>query len=229
MTPIAPLVTGFLREYLPVTQGCSPHTCESYAYAYRLFFSFAAERLGVTPSQLALEQLDAPLVEVFLIDIEEKRRNKPASRNARLAAIKAFMQYVEYRVPAALAQVRQVKAIPSKRHDHPLVKHLVMDEIRAVLDAPDVTTRLGVRDRAMLHLCFAGGLRVSELVGLPLTALSLARAPSIKVTGKGRKERCLPLWKETAADVRAWLAIRGVTAPQKRPTSAHEKRTTSPS
>lgn len=212
MTPIAPLVTSFLRVHLPVTKGCSPHTCESYAYAYRLFFGFAATRLGVKPSQLTLEQLDAPLVEAFLADIEERRENTATTRNARLAAIKAFMQYIEYRVPAALAQVRQIKAIPSKRHDHPLVKHLVMDEIRAILNAPDLTTRLGVRDRAMLHLCFAGGLRVSELVGLPLAAVSLARTPSIKVMGKGRKERGLPLWKETAADLRAWLAIRGETS-----------------
>jgi integrase/recombinase XerD len=84
-----------------------------------------------------------------------------------------------------------------------------MDEVRAVLDAPDATTRLGIRDRAMLHLCFAGGLRVSELVGLPLENLCLQRTPSIRVLGKGRKERCLPLWKETAADLRAWLAVRG--------------------
>jgi len=61
----------------------------------------------------------------------------------------------------------------------------------------------------MLHLCFAGGLRVSELVGLPLENLSLQRTPSIRVLGKGRKQRCLPLWKETAADLRAWLAVRG--------------------
>src|SRR5262249_41750840 len=156
------LVTKFLREYLPITRGLSPNTCESYAYAYRLFFGFAAGRLGVKPSQLALEQLDATLVEAFLADLEEKRKNAPAARNARLAAIKAFMQYVEYSGPAALAQVRQIKSIPSKRHDHSLLRHLVMDEIRAILDAPDLTTRLGVRDRAMLHLCFAAGLRVSE-------------------------------------------------------------------
>lgn len=211
MTPIAPLVTSFLRVHLPVTKGCSPHTCESYAYAYRLFFAFAADRLGVKPSQLTLEQLDASLVEAFLADIEDRRENAATTRNARLAAIKAFMQYVEFRVPATLQQVRQIRAIPSKRHDQPLLKHLVIDEIRAILSAPDLTTRLGIRDRAMLHLCFAGGLRVSELVGLPLAAVSLARTPSIKVMGKGRKERCLPLWKETAADLRAWLAIRGET------------------
>ena len=84
-----------------------------------------------------------------------------------------------------------------------------MEEIRAILNAPNVTTRLGIRDRAMLHLCFAAGLRVSELVGLQVENLSLQGTPNIRVLGKGRKERCLPLWKETATDLRAWLAVRG--------------------
>src|SRR5450755_2804113 len=85
-----------------------------------------------------------------------------------------------------------------------------MEEVRAILNVPNVTTRLGIRDRAMMHLCFAAGLRVSELVGLPLENLSLQRTPSVRVLGKGRKERCLPLWKETAADLRAWLVVRGM-------------------
>ena len=209
MTPIAPLITSFLREHMPVEQGLSPHTCETYAHAFRLLFIFASKRLGIKPSQLCLEQLDAALILDFLAHIEEQRGNCAATRNGRLAAVKAFIRYVEFRVPSALAQARQIHAIPAKRHDQTLVRHLTMDEIRPILDAPNVTTRLGIRDRAMLHLCFAGGLRVSELVGLPLENLSLQRMPSIRVHGKGRKERCLPLWKETAADLRAWLAVRG--------------------
>lgn len=215
MTPVAPLITGFLREHMPVAQGRSRHTCETYAHAFRLWLVFAGERLGLRPSQLCLEHLDAALVLAFLAHIEQQRGNGAATRNARLTAIKAFMRYVELRVPAALEQARQVHAIPTKRHDQMLVRHLTMDEVRAVLDAPNLSTRLGIRDRAMLHLCFAGGLRVSELVELPLAHVCLQRPPSIRVHGKGRRERCLPLWKETAADLRAWLAVRGhVSSPE---------------
>jgi len=215
MTPIAPLVTRFFREHLPVTQGYSPHTCDTYAHAFRLLVTFAGARLGCRPSQLGLEQLDAGLVLAFLSHLEQQRGNTPATRNSRLAAIKAFMRYVEFRLPAALAQAGQIHAIPSKRHDQALVRHLTLSEIRALLNAPDLTTRLGIRDRAMLHLCFAGGLRVSELVGLPAAHVTLQPLPSIRVAGKGRRERCLPLWKTTAADLRAWLAVRGpVRAPE---------------
>jgi site-specific recombinase XerD len=209
MTPIAPLIASFLREHMPVVQGYSPHTCETYAHAFRLLFMFASQRLHVRPSQICLEQLDAALVLDFLAHLEEQRRNATTTRNTRLAAIKTFMRYVEFRVPSALAQVAQIRAIPEKRHDQAVVRHLTMDAIHAILAAPNVTTRLGIRDRAMLHLCFACGLRVSELVTLPLAHVSLQRPPSIRVQGKGRRERCLPLWKETAADLRAWLAVRG--------------------
>ena len=209
MTPIAPLITSFLREHMPIEQGCSPYTCETYAHAYRLLFVFASKRLGIRPSQICLEQIDAPLILDFLAHIEEQRGNCAATRNGRLAAVKAFIRYVEFRVPSALAQARQIHAIPGKRHDQALVRHLTMEEVRAILNVPNVTTRLGIRDRAMMHLCFAAGLRVSELVGLPLENLSLQRTPSIRVLGKGRKERCLPLRKETANDLRAWLAVRG--------------------
>lgn len=209
MTPIAPLITSFLREHMPTEQGCSPHTCETYAHAFRLLFVFASARLAIKPSQICLEQIDAPLILDFLAHIETQRNNCAATRNGRLAAVKAFIRFIEFRVPSALAQARQIHAIPVKRHDQTLVRHLTMEEIRAILNAPNIKTRLGIRDRAMLHLCFAAGLRVSELVGLPLENLSLQRTPGIRVLGKGRKERCLPLWKETAADLRAWLAVRG--------------------
>jgi integrase/recombinase XerD len=209
MTSIAPLITGFMREHLPIDKGFSPHTCETYAYAFRLLFLFASARIGKSPSQLCLEDLDTGLVLDFLADIENRRGNSAATRNSRLAAIKTFMRYVEFRVPSALELVGQIRAIPMKRHDQTLVSHLTMGELQAILDVPSPTTRFGIRDRAMLHLCFSCGLRVSELVGLPLTNLSLHRTPSINIRGKGRRERCLPLWKESATALRAWLAVRG--------------------
>lgn len=212
MTPIAPVITRFLREHLPVEKGASPNTCEAYAYTFRLLFEFASARLKVRPSELHIEQIDMPLVVSFLEHIERDRGNSASTRNARLAAIKAFIRYVEYRVPSTLAQANQIHAIPSKRYENRLIKHLPMNEVRAILDAPNIDTRLGIRDRAMLHLCFAGALRVSELVSLPLASVTLQPAPSICVRGKGRKERCLPLWKETARDLRAWMAVRGEMA-----------------
>jgi len=215
MTPLAPLITRFLREYMPGQRGYSPETCDTYAISFKLLLEYAATTLGTRPSKLSIEQLDALLIVDFLTYIERERGNSVATRNLRLAAIRAFMHYVEHLVPSALAQIGQIDAIPVKRHDQKLVRHLIMEEVRAILNAPDLTTRAGLRDRAMLHLCFAGGLRVSELVGVLQENVTLGRTPSVMVRGKGRRERCLPLWKETARDLRAWLAVRGgVRAPE---------------
>ena len=209
MTKLAPLITGFLRDYMPRQRGYSPQSCETYAFSFKLLFNFAAKRLGTRPSLLRIEDLDAPMIVAFLAHIEQDRGNSASTRNVRLAAIKAFMRYLEHKVPSALEQIGRVHAIPTKRHDQKLIRHLTMEEIRAILNAPDLATRSGIRDRAMMHLCFAGGLRVSELVGVRTENLSLRQGASLTVLGKGRKERCLPLWKDTARDLRAWLSVRG--------------------
>lgn len=210
MTPLAPHMTTFLRQRLAIDRRASPHTCATYAYAFRLLLGFASNRLNTYPSQLQLEHLDAPLIVDFLHHLGQERGNAPATRNARLAAIKSFMRFVEYRVPSALEQVNQVLAIPHQRTDHRLVRHLTPEECKALLDAPAPSTRLGIRDRAMLHLAIGGGLRVSELVGLHLDEVRFdGRYLDIRVRGKGRKERNLRLWKSIAASVRAWLSVRG--------------------
>ena len=209
MTPIASHSTVFLQQFLPVERGASGNTCESYAYAFKLLFAYASNAVKIPPSALQLEQRDAPLIVSFLNDLETSRGNGPQSRNIRFAAIKSFMHFMEYRVPTAWEQIRRIVAIPAKKADTRLVRHLTVEEIQAIFNAPAPTTRVGLRDRAMLHLCFAGGLRVSELIGLHIDDLPLQPNASILVHGKGRKQRCLPLWKATAAALRAWLAVRG--------------------
>ncbi len=211
MTSIAPYIETFLREYLGHQRGASPHTCDSYAYSFQLLLEFAAKRLHLGPSALRLEQLDAELISAFLKDLEDRRRNSPDTRNVRLAAIRSFFRFLEHRQPAALEQIRRVLAIPFKKTSTRLVPYLVQDEVQALLDAPDPATREGIRDRAMLHLAVCAGLRVSELTGL-CTADIVLPSMSIRVHGKGRRERALPLWKTTATALRAWLAVRGTVA-----------------
>ena len=208
MTALAPHLTAFFQERLAQEQRVSVHTSDSYAYAFKLLLDYASKRLKVVPSRIAFEQIDASLVADFLNELETKRTNRPSSRNVRLAAIKSFMHFMEFRMPAALDQVRRILAIPMKRTESRLVRHLSAKEVQALLDAPNPVDWAGIRDRAMLHLCFAAGLRVSELTGLQLKDLSLHPQASILIHGKGRRERCLPLWKQTAVTLRAWLAVR---------------------
>lgn len=208
MTALAPSLTAFLREYLPQERRASVHTCDAYAYSFQLLVTFAAQRLGRRPCHLQIEDLDTAMILAFLQHVEEVRGNKARSRNARLAAVKSFFRYLEHRTPVVLDQALRIHAIPMKKMDEALVAYLTRAEVQALLDAPDRQTPSGIRDRAMLHLAFAAGLRVSELVGLMLDQFD-GRAPaSVHVVGKGRRERVLPLWQETAAAIRAWIAVR---------------------
>ena len=168
-----------------------------------------AIKLDVTRPQDAEAAVEAAVATFGRIDILVN--NAAVTRNVRLAAIKSFFRFLEYRQPAALEQIRRVLAIPFKKTDTRLVPYLLREELQAVLDAPDPATRDGIRDRAMLHVAVCAGLRVSELTGLKVDDIDLP-SMSIRVLGKGRRERTLPLWKRAAAALRAWLAIRGQVA-----------------
>jgi integrase/recombinase XerD len=208
MTALASHLAAFLREHLPHERMASPHTCATYAYSFQLLVCFAARRLNVKPCQLEIEQLDAPLVLAFLKHIESERHNSARTRNARLAAVNSLFRFLEYRLPSCLDQSRRIHAIPMKKTDEALIGYLTREEMQALINAPDPRTKFGIRDRAMLHLAFAAGLRVSELISLRLDHLDGLACSSIHVMGKGRRERVLPLWKDTARALRAWLAIR---------------------
>ena len=136
---LAPHIAAFLQQRLPIERRASPNTCDSYAHAFRLLFEYASVCLKLPPSQLQLEQLDAPLIVNFLNHLETSRGNGAGSRNIRLAAIKSFMHYMEYRVPSALEQIQRILAIPAKKTDTRLVRHLTAQEMQSILDAPDPT------------------------------------------------------------------------------------------
>ena len=208
MTDLAPHLIAFLNQYLPFERGFSHHTVQSYTVCFRLLVPYAANRVRVRPCLLKIEHLTAPLLATFLEALEKDRENTVGTRNIRLAAIKSFFRYLEYRVPSCLDLALQVSAIPQKRADKPLIDWLDGNEMQAILDAPNTGTVAGLRDRAMLYVCYAAGLRVSELTALTLDSLSSPQLECIRIMGKGRRERELPLWKETKSVLNEWLDVR---------------------
>ena len=127
----------------------------------------------------------------------------------RLATVKAFFRFLEFRYPQHLDIAARVRAIPFKMADQPPpVDYLTRDEVNALLNAPDGTTRTGLLDQAMLCLAYDAGLRVSELVTLPLAGLRQPELNQVRVMGKGRRGRVLPLWEKTGTALRGWLNVR---------------------
>ncbi len=209
MTLLAPHVQAFFAVRLPMERGSSAHTSASYSDSFRLLLGFASKRLRRSPSALRLEDINAPLVLAFLNDLERARGNSPATRNVRLAAIKSFMRFLEHRTPATIDQIRRVLAIPFKKTDSAIVPFLSTTEWSALIEAPDASTWLGVRDRVLLFLAISTGLRVSELIDLRLDDISLRPPSTILTRGKGRRHRALPLWNEVVKELRRWLIRRG--------------------
>ena len=212
MAELAPPLAMFLREYLPRDRGTSRHTVESYALCFKLLVVFAADKHAIRPCKLEIGHLDIATLLEFLEHLERDRGNGVRTRNARLAAIKAFFRFLEFRRPGYLDLAAQVREIPAKKGEVPLIGSLDRAETRALLDAPDPGTVAGTRDRAMLCLTYNAGLRVSELVGLALDDLKMPALDEVHIIGKGRRERILPLWKETRSALRDWLALRPKSA-----------------
>lgn len=199
------LLQSFFQQRLMTQRGASAQTIASYRDTFELFLRYVEQVNGQSPSALALQDLDAPLVLAFLDHLETQRGNCPRTRNLRLTAIRSFMRYASVRDPTALPVAQRVLAIPAKRFDRPALEFLSREEIKALLDAPNRATWSGQRDAVLLATLYNTGARVSELTALRVEDVLADRGSALHLHGKGRKERVVPLWKTTAAQLRAWL------------------------
>ncbi|MDA8356397.1 MAG: tyrosine-type recombinase/integrase [Actinomycetota bacterium] len=205
MTPLAPSLQAFFVERLGAQRGASAHTVAAYRDTFRLLLRFVSETKGIAPAKLTIEDLDAPLVGAFLDHLEEHRGVSVKTRNSRLAAIHSFFGFAALEYPEHAEHIHRVLAIPPKRAARPLVSYLNAAEIAALLEAPDCSTRLGRRDRALLLVAVRTGLRVSELAGLRRADVVLGPGAAVTCVGKGRKHRTTPLDAATAKVLRAWM------------------------
>jgi site-specific recombinase XerD len=207
-TTLAGLLQGFFTGRLIAQRRVSPHTVASYRDTFRLLLRFAQKRLQKEPAKLGLADIDTPFVSAFLDYLEKERGNSARSRNARLAAIHSFFRYVALQEPEHAAQAQRVLAIPCKRYTRRPIDYLTRAEVEALLKAPDQKTWGGRRDAALLLVAVETGLRLSELIGLRCADVVLHHGAHVRCEGKGRKERCTPLRRETVKALAAWVRER---------------------
>jgi integrase/recombinase XerD len=206
VTFVGPHLQRFFAEHLAVHKHASPGTVASYRDTFRLLLRFMQDTTGIAPTALPVATIDADAILAFLNHIERDRRCSVRSRNARLAAIRAFFRFVSLRDPVCLGMATRIMAIPNKRFEKKLVGFLSRAEVKALIAAPDRRTCSGRRDHALLLTLYNTGARISEIIGLRRRQLSLdAGHANIQLLGKGRKERVIPLWDETARVLRRWL------------------------
>ena len=196
-TDFTKALTSYFSTYLPETCGVSPNTCNSYRDAFKLLLLYFQEEKGVPANSIELRMLNRNLASDFLDWLEAQRKVSVTTRNQRLAAMKAFAHYVQYRNPEYLENCTDIIAMRPKKHEKPVIPFLTEEELKALLTQPDPSTRHGLRDLTLLSLLYDSGARVQEITDLKLKDIRLTNPAMATLTGKGRKARQVPLMKET--------------------------------
>ncbi|MGH3636442.1 MAG: tyrosine-type recombinase/integrase [Mycobacterium sp.] len=213
MTALAPTLQAFFADRLAQQRQASPRTVASYRDTLRMLVIFIQGRTGKKPAALDWVDLDVETIVAFLHHLEHDRGNSIRTRNLRLTAIRGLFNYGALRHPEHAQLIAQVLAIPPKRFDKRIVEYLTDTEVQALLAAPNVSRWEGRRDRAMIALAIQTGLRVSELTGLNIGDITLGSHPMLTCTGKGRKQRAVPISAPIGAVVVTWIKEHG-GAPQ---------------
>lgn len=191
-------VQSYFTEYLPKQRGASVHTIRAYRDALTMLFKFIAGQRGRGTASLQLGDIDANTVTCFLDHIEMQRSNSAATRNCRRAAIRGFVKHLLRNDLTHSKQYVQVLAIPAKKARQRPATYLEAEDVRLIINMPNQCTFDGWRDYTLLLFLYNSGARVSEAAGLRWDDLYLVAPRQVRLRGKGKKERLLPLWTETA-------------------------------
>jgi len=201
----AVLLQNYFYQSLLEQRNSTKDTLSTYRYTFKLLLEYLRDKHKIFPDTVALKDLNSKNILGFLRYLEQDRHNVTNSRNNRLAAIRSFLKYAAYQVPTSLPMIQKVLAIPMKRFQRTLPKYLTREQMQAIMDAPDASTWSGKRDRVLLATLYNTGARVSEIAALRQSDVDIDRTMSVTITGKGRKQRVIPLWKSTTKQIKSWL------------------------
>lgn len=206
---LGPWVRRFLLEHLIAERNLARNTQLSYRDTLTLLLPFLSRHAAVPIERLAVHDLSADRVRVFLDHIESERGCGVVTRNQRLGAIHSLARFVGMRSPEHLAWCSQVRSVPFKKAAKTVIGYLDKPEVEALLHAPDRRTSLGSRDHALMLFLYNSGARADEAASLRVSNLQLGTSPSVRILGKGNKWRVCPLWPATAAALRPLLVSKG--------------------
>src|SRR5438552_314465 len=207
-------VTNFLTHYLAAQRNLSPNTIKADRDVFTLFLRFCRDVRGIAPEKLRLEQVDVSLVEAFLDHLETERESSPRTRNHRLATLHAFFRYVQAEEPAHMLQCQKILAIPLRRHARPTVAYLSKEELGEILAQPDRRTSDGRRDAVLLSVLYDAGARVQELIDLSVGDVRFDPPAQLRLLGKGRKMRAVPLMGNTVQLLRDHIQENHLDGPE---------------
>lgn len=198
-------LTSFLSDYLPLQRNVSKNTIKSYRDTFKLLLLFCEQEEAIPIEKLTMKKLSPELITGFLNWLETERKSSISTRNLRLTAIHSFFRYAQVESPESLYHYQKVLAIPVKKKRQTIVEHLSPEGIKILLEQPDKTTSQGRRDLTLISLMYDSGARVQEIIDLSVKDFIPGNNPVLIITRKGNKTRRVPIMKNTAALVEAYI------------------------
>ena len=214
-TDLSVHLTGFLSHHLAAQRNLSPNTIRAYRDTFTLLLRYCRDQRRIPLERLSLKQIDVPLVEGFLGHLEQDRHASIRTCNYRLAALHSFFRYVQSEVPDHLLQCQRIIAIPLRRHPRTTVDYLAKEDLARILAQPDVRTSAGRRDAVLLSVLYDTGARVQELIDMSAGDVRLQPPAQVRLFGKGRKMRAVPLMDATARLLGDHLRECGLDRPER--------------
>ncbi|WP_077600837.1 tyrosine-type recombinase/integrase [Oceanobacillus sojae] len=196
-TDFARTLTRFLSDYLPSQRNVSTNTIKSYRDTFKQVLIFFDLELNIKPERLTFEKIKVENIREFLLWLEKKRKVSINTRNQRLAAIHSFYRYTQSEHPEILLECQRIMGIPFKKREIKTMEFLSHECLRYILEQPDTGKRRGRRDLTLIATLYDTGSRVQELINLKTRDVRLTKPATITLTGKGNKQRSVPIMEKT--------------------------------
>lgn len=207
-------ISYFLSNYMAGQRNLSPNTIKAYRDVFILLLRFCRDIKNITVEKLTIKQIDVDLVDEFLTYLEKDRNCSPRTLNHRLTTLHAFFRYIQVKDPTYLMQCQQILAIPLRRFSCPEVSYLSKDHLAALLSQPNIEKSSGRRDAVLLSVLYDSGARVQELIDLTVGDVRLVAPAQIRILGKGRKIRVVPLMDNTVNLLNNYLSENNLLLPE---------------
>lgn len=208
----APLLEKYFLTYLITQKRSSPKTVSAYRDSFTLYLRFMRLTYDVPPDKIEMNDFSLDHLSAFGTYLEKNRNCGPSTINLRMSAIKSFLKYAAVEAPEYSGIIRKSLSLPARKTDKQVMSFITRDEYASMIDACDSAGALSDRDKMMLMILYNTGCRVSELVSLKVSDISISAdgTSSIRFLGKGRKERITPIWKSTSAFIDSYIRSRGL-------------------
>jgi len=208
-------ISDFVSIHLPVTRNVSKNTISSYCDTYRLLFTYVRDSKNISIEKFSISDFDDVLIKDFLVHLESERECAISTRNQRLSAIHSLARYIQIEVPQAMFACQKILNIPFKKRNKPTVAYLTHSDMKSLLAQPDSSTKQGRRDLTLLCLMYDTGARVQEIADLKVRDIFFRDISYVKLCGKGRKSRLVPLLDKTVNLLNCYLEENCLLTPDK--------------